>query len=275
MLLSDRMQAVVGLVTQCDCIADIGCDHGYVAIELMKRGLCKHVIAMDVNKGPLAHAIGNIESYCMSEYIETRLSNGTQALAKGEANGIICAGMGGKLIISILEEGREVISDMEQLILQPQSEIDEVREYLRNSGFIIEKEDMICEDGKYYPMMRVLTQNFGKQEVQMADNLCEKKKKNVANGENIIGLQPPSLSEMSVEEATKITRVQDTYGPCLLANSHPILKQYLLWKKENLENIRSNLINQKQQTMRQQYRISELDTELSDIVFCLYSYFKI
>ena len=268
MLLSDRMQAVVGLVADCNCIADIGCDHGYVAMELVRRGTYKHVIAMDVNQGPLARAESNIKDYVMSEYIETRLSNGTAALKKGEVEGIICAGMGGKLIISILEKGRDVISDMKQLILQPQSEIDEVREYLRNSGFIIDKEDMVCEEGKYYPMMRVIVGDFGKQESQMADNLTEKRKKSAVNG-----VTPPDISELSVEENRKLIRIQDTYGPYLLANSHPVLKQYLLWKKENLDNIRENLVKQKQQTMRQQYRIAELDTELGDIVFCLYSYF--
>lgn len=271
MLLSDRMQAVVGLINACDCIADVGCDHGYVAIELIRRGVCKHVIAMDINQGPLECAKGNIKAYEMVNYIETRLSNGVQALIKGEADGIICAGMGGKLIISILEQGKEVVSQMKQLVLQPQSEISEVRSYLRENGYIIDKEDMIFEDGKYYPMMRVIPCGFGKQEVQMADNLQQKHKKLIADEAN--KNNPPTISEVSLEETEKITRIQDTYGPYLLRISHPVLKKFLLWQKENFENIRGNLMCQKQTTPRQQYRIAELDSELSDIVFCLYKYF--
>ena len=171
MLLSDRMQAVVGLAQECDCIADIGCDHGYVAIELIKNHICKHVIAMDINAGPLDMAKRNINDYLMQDYIETRLSNGTEKLEAGEADGLICAGMGGALIISILEQDRKLVSEMKQLILQPQSELEKVRSYLREQGYLIEKEDMIYEDGKFYPMMRVLPGTFGKHEKQMAGNL--------------------------------------------------------------------------------------------------------
>ena len=271
MLLSDRMQAVVGLVESCERIADIGCDHGYVAMELIKRRICKEVIAMDINQGPLEQAKSNIREYGMQEYITTRLSDGVEALEPGEVDGIICAGMGGRLIIHILTQKKEVISSMTQLVLQPQSEIDEVRSVLRESGFVIDKEDMIFEDGKYYPMMHVVPCVFGKQEKQIAENLAEKCKK---TGTQHTGeVKPPSISDISKEEAQKLLRVQDHYGPYLLAKSHPVLKRYLLWQKENYENIRGNLMSQKKSTPRQQYRIAELDEELSDIVFCLYNYF--
>lgn len=275
MLLSDRMLAVAGLVQPCSVIADIGCDHGYVAMELIRRHVCDKVIAMDINQGPLEQAKSNIRDYGMQEFIETRLSDGTQALEPGEADGIICAGMGGKLTIHILAEGRELIRHMQQLILQPQSEIKEVRSFLREEGYQIDREDMVCEDGKYYPMMHVSTNGFGKQEEQLANNLTEKSRQNIENKtDKLDTIQVPVISEISKEEAEKIRRVQDTYGPCLLQQGHPILKRYLLWQKENLENIRGNLMSQRQPTPRQQYRIAELDHELSDIVFCLYKYFS-
>lgn len=183
--------------------------------------------------------------------------------------------MGGKLTIHILTEGRELIRHMQQLILQPQSEIKEVRSFLREEGYQIDREDMVCEDGKYYPMMHVSTNGFGKQEEQLANNLTEKSRQNIENKtDKLDTIQVPVISEISKEEAEKIRRVQDTYGPCLLQQGHPILKRYLLWQKENLENIRGNLMSQRQPTPRQQYRIAELDHELSDIVFCLYKYFS-
>ncbi len=269
MLLSDRMQAVAGLVEPCNCMADIGCDHGYVSMELIRRGVCRKVIAMDVNAGPLHQAKSNIRDYEMEEYIETRLSDGADALHPGEADGIICAGMGGRLTIAILMKGMALIQDMKQLILQPQSEIDEVRGFLREAGFIIDKEDMVCEDGKYYPMMHVIPGGFGKQEKQIADNLSGVKRTSKDDKE------PPAISDVSKEEAEKLKRVKDTYGPYLLETAHPILKQYLLWQKENLENIRVNLMNQPKPNARQQYRILELETALSDIVFCLYKYWRV
>jgi tRNA (adenine22-N1)-methyltransferase len=232
------MRAVVGLVQPCDSMADIGCDHGYVAIELVKSNICRRVIAMDINKGPLERAYVNIREHGLNEAIETRLSNGTKALKPGEAEGIICAGMGGKLVISILDDGRELVSNMKQLILQPQSEIDEVRLYLRENGFCIEDEDMVFEDGKYYPMMRVIK-----------NNAC--------------------YTEKSVHK-----RIYDTYGQHLLEKSHPILKQYLLWQRGGLEDIRKNLISQENKTQRQQERVREIDEQLGDILFCLNNYYK-
>ncbi len=164
MLLSDRMRAVVGLVQPCRSIADIGCDHGYIAMELVRCNICRHVIAMDINSGPLDRAGHNIADYGMQEYIETRLSDGVSALREGEAEGMVCAGMGGKLVISILEQGKALIGRMRQVVLQPQSELDEVRRYLREKGYLIDREDMICEDGKYYPMMSARPGAFGKLE---------------------------------------------------------------------------------------------------------------
>ncbi|MDE7477834.1 MAG: class I SAM-dependent methyltransferase [Lachnospiraceae bacterium] len=247
MLLSDRMRAVAGLVQPCKSIADIGCDHGYVAMELVRSKTCRHVIAMDINSGPLDRARQNIVNYDMQDYIETRLSDGVSALQAGEVEGIICAGMGGRLVISILEQGKKLVSEMKQVILQPQSELNEVRSYLREKGFVIEKEDMIYEDGKYYPMMRALPGAFGKLERQIGG---------------------------TIKEIQRLTRVQDTYGPCLLEMAHPILKNYLLWQKAGLEDIRNHLLGQKQMTDRQQYRVAELEEKLSDIVFCLYCYYK-
>lgn len=274
MLLSDRMRAVVGLVEPCKSIADIGCDHGYVAMELVRSNICRHVIAMDINKGPLERARHNIRDYDMQDYIETRLSDGTHALHAGEVEGIICAGMGGKLVISILEQDRALVSNLRQVILQPQSELDEVRSYLRENGFIIDREDMVFEDGKYYPMMRALPGAFGKLEKQVGGNLEQKCRK---SGVHVNGIpayrQPFNVSEISRDEVARLTRVQDTYGPYLLETSHPVLKQYLLWQKENLENIRGNLLSGRQVTERQQCRAAELDEKLSDIVFCLYNYF--
>lgn len=275
MLLSDRMRAVAGLVQPCKSIADIGCDHGYVAMELVRSKVCRHVIAMDVNSGPLDRARHNIADFCMQDYIETRLSDGVSALREGEAEGIICAGMGGKLVISILEQGKKLIGEMKQVILQPQSELSEVRGYLREKGYLVEKEDIIYEDGKYYPMMRALPGAFGKLEWQISGNLEQKCRK---SGVYINGIpasrQPFNISETSKGEAQRLTRVQDTYGPCLLSMAHPVLKRYLLWQKANFEKIRNDLLSQERLTDRQELRVQELDEKLSDIVFCLYCYFR-
>lgn len=63
--------------------------------------------------------------------------------------------MGGGLVIRILTEGEEVVRKLEECILQPQSEIEKVRAFLLEKGYEFLEEDMVCEDGKYYPMMKV------------------------------------------------------------------------------------------------------------------------
>ena len=84
MQISKRLQAVSDMVTSCDCLADVGTDHGYIPISLVRRGIAVRAVAMDVNQGPLNRAKENIEANGLSERIETRLSDGLSALAPGE-----------------------------------------------------------------------------------------------------------------------------------------------------------------------------------------------
>ena len=154
--LSDRLQNVVEFVTPGLCVADIGCDHGYLSIYLMEHKLASHVIAMDINQGPLARAKENIQSAGLSTYIETRLSDGLEKLTPGEADCLIMAGMGGRLMIDILSKYPEVCEMAREIILQPQSEIAKVRHFLEDSHYLIISESMVYEDEKYYPMMKVI-----------------------------------------------------------------------------------------------------------------------
>lgn len=156
MQLSDRLQAVSDLVTGGLRLADVGTDHAYIPIRLAGQGRIPGAIAMDINPGPLARAVENIRLYGLEDRIETRLSDGVAALAPGEADSVVIAGMGGSLVIRILEEGKEVLDTVQELILQPQSDIERVRKYLMDNEYEITAEDMILEDGKYYPMMHVV-----------------------------------------------------------------------------------------------------------------------
>lgn len=154
--LGKRLSKVASLILPAETLADIGCDHGYLSIYLVDQKICRRVIAMDVNKGPLQKAQENIRKYGYGDYIETRLSNGLQQLNHGEAEGYVCAGMGGPLALQLLWNDRDKVKAMKQIVLQPQSELWLVRRTLKQWGFIIEKEDIEFEDGKYYFMMRIL-----------------------------------------------------------------------------------------------------------------------
>lgn len=161
MELSKRLEAVAGLVTPGNRLADVGTDHGYIPIYLVVKGIVPSAIAMDVNKGPLQQAMEHIRRDELEEQITTRLSDGMKQLKTGEVDTVVIAGMGGALTMRILEDSIEVLESLKEIILQPQSEIAKVRRWLEEHGYCIAEEDMVLEDGKYYPMMRIIK---GKQE---------------------------------------------------------------------------------------------------------------
>lgn len=156
MHLSKRLLAVCNMLKEGKVAADVGTDHGYSAIYLVQEHICERAIAMDVRKGPLGRAQENVRKYNLEDRIETRLSDGLDALKPGEADCMIAAGMGGPLMIHILDEGRAIVPEMKECILQPQSEIAMVRKYVWEHGFSIEEEQMVLEEGKFYPIMRVV-----------------------------------------------------------------------------------------------------------------------
>lgn len=156
MQLSKRLQAVADLVTPGNRLADIGTDHGYVPIWLYEQGRIPFALAMDLREGPLQRAAEHIRMHGLDAKIKTRLSDGLEKLFPGEADSIVIAGMGGMLVVKILTKGQAVLDSVQELILQPQSDLDAVREYLHRTGFVIVQEEMVFEEGKYYPMMKAV-----------------------------------------------------------------------------------------------------------------------
>lgn len=167
--LSNRLLAVASFVTDGNVLADVGTDHGYIPIYLLQEKRIPGAIAMDINAGPLQRAKEHIGAYGLQDYIETRLSDGVAALTPGEVDTVLIAGMGGGLVMHILEEGKEVCQEAKELVLQPQSELERVRAYLWSNGYVILEENMVLEDEKFYPMMRVAYQNVV--DMKNAENL--------------------------------------------------------------------------------------------------------
>lgn len=220
--LSKRLQAVAELAAHSvgaaegGCAADIGTDHGYIPIWLVEQKLVGHAIAMDIGKGPLQRAREHIEEHQLGAYIETRLSDGLAALKKGEAQVIIIAGMGGATMSGILEAGKAVIASDTVLVLQPQSELLEFRQYLFTHGYKLLAEDMVEEDGKYYPMMKV----------------CRSGK------EKDTELNRPE--DMALGQAA-YTEAELRWGPMLLAQRHPVLREFLVRQSEQKEKLLAQL----------------------------------
>ncbi|MCC8163549.1 MAG: class I SAM-dependent methyltransferase [Lachnospiraceae bacterium] len=152
--LSDRMERLAGYVTEGNRLVDIGTDHAYLPIALVQAGRIPAAIAADVNEGPLLRADEHIRAAGLDGQIVSRLSDGFARIRPGEADTAVIAGMGGQLVRRILEGGAHCLASVSELVLQPQSEICLVRGWLEEHGFYITDEDIVLEDGKYYPMFR-------------------------------------------------------------------------------------------------------------------------
>lgn len=174
--LSKRMQSVADMIQPCDAIGDIGCDHAFVSIYLVEQHRAKRVIASDVRRGPITIAKRNIEAMNLSDQIEIRMGDGLDTIVPGEVNAVVLAGMGGMLMIDILERGEEVVTRCDQLVLQPQSDIEKVRRYLAEKGYYLADEQMLIDAGKYYNLLDVRVHEMVQKDEydcsKLADDWC-------------------------------------------------------------------------------------------------------
>ena len=154
--LSDRLKAVAKMITPGLPVADIGCDHAYLPIWLTQENVSPYVIACDINAGPVERARENIGDAELSENIDVRQGDGLSAIEPGEVKSIVMAGMGGKLMIRILSEGEDVLREVSEIIMEPQSEVALLRHYLQDNGFRIISENMVCDDNKFYPLIKAV-----------------------------------------------------------------------------------------------------------------------
>lgn len=150
MELSKRLYAIASFVSRGNTVADVGTDHGYIPIYLVKRQICPKAFAMDINQGPLDKAIANVKAEGLEEQIKCIKSNGLEYLPQNQVDTIVIAGMGGDLMEQILALGEEKLKDIQELVLSPQSHPEKVRKFLHNHGFVIQGESMLKEDGKFY-----------------------------------------------------------------------------------------------------------------------------
>ena len=147
--LSKRLMSAVGFVRG-GFLADVGTDHAYLPVYLYKLGKIRGAVAADINEGPLARARTNIAAYGVGEGIDTVLSDGLAKLEGYHPDDIVIFGMGGELIIHILDEAKWTKNENIRLILQPMTKQEEVRSYLLENGFFIVGEALSEDDGKIY-----------------------------------------------------------------------------------------------------------------------------
>ncbi len=155
--ISHRLLSCAGFIPRGSRVADIGCDHGYLSIYLLKEGIAQSVIASDIHQGPLESAKRNAQRFGVKEKIAFYLSDGAKKIPR-DFDVLVCAGMGADTMISILEAAPWLCSEPYTLVLQCQSKGPMLREYLYRQGWCIEEETAL-QDGKFlYTVMKVTWQ---------------------------------------------------------------------------------------------------------------------
>ncbi len=240
--LGERLQAIVDMVRPDQRVADIGCDHAYVSLELARKKNCT-VLAMDIGDGPLKIAEENIRAAAEQDgkyskaagtseesakasdsnsdgdqtggpdwinRISLRKSDGLAGLSRGEADALVIAGMGGHLIIDILHNGADKLRSGMQLVLSPQSDLRLVRYELRRMNIFITEEKCLSEEGKWYFIL------------------------NCKAGMNL-------LAPVSDEEAKQYMM----YGKYLPEHPSDAFREFLVWEARGLEDLLKSLAGQK------------------------------
>lgn len=186
--LSSRLLACCDFIAPGDRVADIGCDHGYLGIYLLKNGIASKVIASDINEGPLQSAVRNSEKFGVRDRISFCLSDGVRNIPR-DFDTLVCAGMGGDTMVSILSAAPWLQNAQYRLILQCQSKTPMLRRYLSDTGWQI-KTEKVLRDGKFlYTVMEIVWQ----------------------------------------PELPKLTPAQAYISPALLANLTPEVVEYCNW----------------------------------------------
>ena len=148
--LEERLRLCAGFVPENARLADIGTDHAYLPVWLCRSGKIQKAIAADIGEGPLQSARDTIARYQVAGQVETRLSDGLARFAAGDVDTSVIAGMGGELIVSILERAAFVRSPDVRLILQPMTHPEILRKWLLDNGFSILGELLSAEEHRIY-----------------------------------------------------------------------------------------------------------------------------
>lgn len=224
MNLSDRLIHIINMIPECNCLADIGTDHGFIPIYSVMNNIAQRAIATDINEGPIKVACKNVNKYGLRDKIETRVGPGLSTLNRKESEVIVIAGMGGVLISEIIESHIEIARSSKWLILQPVQYPEVLRKYLQSSGFNIVDEDIVKDENKYYYIIKA--------------------KKG-----------PSDKYDKEVYYYT---------GKRLIQRKNPLVREYIRYKINSLNDILSNLSPEGQSTRFEE--LSSLKKEFEDVL---------
>ncbi|MEK4424570.1 tRNA (adenine(22)-N(1))-methyltransferase [Solibacillus sp. FSL K6-1523] len=195
--LSKRLEMVASFVPTGAVVADIGSDHAYLPCYLVHKGIASRAIAGEVVKGPFESAVRQVRTEGLTNQITVRMANGLAAVEEADhIDTVTIAGMGGPLIVSILEKHPQALKSVTRLILQPNIHAKAIREWAIRNGWALQDEVILEEDGKVY---EVLVLQRGQMELTQAEILL---------GPKLIATKSPVFVEKWSREVANWQRVQ-------------------------------------------------------------------
>lgn len=158
MELGPRLKAVADFVPPGSIMADIGTDHAYLPVYLVEKGIVPKAIASDNKEGPCEAARKTVATHGLTKNIEVRIGDGLATISAGEITAFAIAGMGGLTMLSILEAAPHILesSELNAMVLQPQTDSDAVRQWAEKHGWGIVAEELVEEGNKLYEIMRLV-----------------------------------------------------------------------------------------------------------------------
>ena len=148
MIITPRLMKIAEMIPNGSRIADVGTDHGFLPIYLLKKNLIDFAVCSDIKKGPLSNAEKNIKKYGFESKTRLCLADGLSGILPGEVDTAVIAGMGGEMIANILENG--IPKGIGVLFLQPMRNVDVLRKKIHQTGFKISNEMFVKEKDKFY-----------------------------------------------------------------------------------------------------------------------------
>lgn len=172
--LNPRLTSAAEFVRQGARFADVGTDHAYLPIFLLSEGVISYALCTDINEGPLASAIANAKDAGLYEKMEFCLTDGAAALSGYGITDMAICGMGGDLIASIVEAAGYLKDEKINLILQPMTKQEALRENLYRMGYEIIAESYSYDAGKPYVCMQVKYSGISKALNEAEKEICPK-----------------------------------------------------------------------------------------------------
>ena len=153
MKINDRLKTIGDLVSANSFCLDVGCDHAFLDIYLVKKKKGIKAIASDVLDGPLKHARENIRKEGLEKEIEVRLGDGLDTYSS-EVDTVIISGMGGRNMIGIFKKNIKLLKEIDTIIVSPNNYQEDVKKFLCKNGFIIDDEIMVKEKKFIYQIIK-------------------------------------------------------------------------------------------------------------------------